>query len=367
MRGPRHVVLVLDSPTYGGAEQCVVQLVRALPAAVARTVLATEPVPRQLAAAVRDSGWPLRTTPPVRGTPGGPERVAEAVAALHPDVVHVNLIDPATCVDALDGAVSAGSPTVADVHMTGTLGAGDPRRRLAATYAACSAVTARSRRIADLVRDGLAVPADRVHVVRNGVPVGPAARPRAARGRRPAGEPARIRCVGRLTAQKGFDLLLAATRRLIAAGHDLDVAVAGDGRDRDVLVRQADGLPVRFVGFVADVPAFLAGADLFCLPSRAEALPLALLEAVVAGLPCVAADVGDIAEVLGDLVVVVPPEDVDALTAALAELLVDPARRQRLGDRARREGVRRFDERTTVGAVLDVYRRACTGTTAPTR
>jgi glycosyltransferase involved in cell wall biosynthesis len=350
---PRRVAFVVDSPTYGGAEQCIAQLVRGLPPTVARAVLATEPVPWQLASAVREAGWPLLPLPPVRGTAAGAAQVAEAVAALRPDVVHVNLIDPATCLDVLRGAVGARRCTVADVHMTGTIGDSETRRSLRLAYRDCAAVIARSGQIGELVRVGLAVPTGRVHVVRNGAPVRAAA---AGTGSRPG--PVRIRAVGRLTRQKGFDLLVDATRRLLAAGFDIDVAVAGDGRDREVLAVAAQGLPVRLAGFVSDVPAFLADADIFCLPSRAEALPLALLEAVLAGLPCVACDVGDVAAALADLAIVVPPEDVEALAAALAVLAADPALRAELGTRARREGVARFDERTTVAAVGAVYRRA---------
>jgi glycosyltransferase involved in cell wall biosynthesis len=337
------LALVVDSPGYGGAEQCVVQLARGLPPTVDRTVLATEPVPPQVAAAVSA----LVPLPPVRGRADGADRVASALAGLRPDVVHVNLIDPATCVELLAGAVGSGVPTVADVHMVGTTG-----DRIAPAYAGCAAVLARSRPIADLLAGAYGLPAERLHVIRNGVPVTPAAPPAGA----PPGEPVRIRAVGRLTRQKGFDLLIAATRRLVAAGLPVDVAVAGAGRDRDALVAAARGLPVRFTGFRDDVPAFLRAADVFCLPSRAEALPLALLEAVVAGLPCVATDVGDIAATLAGIAVVVPPEDVDALTAALAGLVTDPARRRRLAARAR-AAADRFDERRTVAAVHEVYRR----------
>jgi glycosyltransferase involved in cell wall biosynthesis len=328
-----HVAYVVDSPTYGGAERCVVQLVAGLPE-LRRTVLATDPMPPRFAAAVVAAGGRGRTLPPVRGRARGSSRVAAAV--LGADLVHVNLIDPATCADALVGAVSSGVPTIADVHMTGPV---DPR--LAPAYQACTAVLARSRPVAAALAGAYGI---EPVVVRNGVPPPVPAPPR------PAG-PVRIRGVGRLTAQKGFDLLIGATRRLRAAGHAVDVAVAGEGRDAAALAAQDD---VRFVGFVDDVPGFLAGADLFCLPSRAEALPLALLEAVAAGLPCVAADVGDISAELGDLVELVPPGEVDALTAALARLVAEPGRRAALGARAA-AGAGRFDERATIAAVRDVY------------
>jgi glycosyltransferase involved in cell wall biosynthesis len=236
------------------------------------------------------------------------------------------------------------------VHMTGTV---DPA--LAGAYRACAAVLTRSAQVAGQLRTAYGIVPT---VVRNGVPIlapAPLAAP---------GGPVRIRAVGRLTAQKGFDLLLAATRRLLAAGVPVEVAIAGEGRDRAALAAAAAGLPVRLAGQLEDVPAFLAGADVFCLPSRAEALPLALLEAVVAGLPCVATDVGDIAAELGDLVVLVPPGDVDALTAALTRLATEPGTRRRLGARARAAAVDRFDERAAVAAVHAVYSRLTWRSTA---
>ncbi|HEY6744544.1 MAG TPA: glycosyltransferase [Mycobacteriales bacterium] len=328
-----HVAWVVDSATYGGAEQCVVQLVRGLPG-LTRTVVCTEPVPDRLVRALAGAGAA------VRRVPKDPRRVAAAVARA--DLAHVNMTDPAGCGPVLAAVAAAGPPTVADVHMTGTVDPG-----LAPAYRACAAVLVRSARIGRRLSAAYGLTPT---VVRNGVPVGPAA----GRAVGPGGR-LQVRAVGRLTAQKGFDLLIEATRRLLADGVPVEVAIAGEGRDRAALTAAAHGLPVRLAGHTDDVPAFLAGADVFCLPSRAEALPLALLEAVVAGLPCVAADVGDIAAELGDLVVLVPPEDAGALTAALAGLAADPAARRRLGARARAAGLTRFDERDTIATVAATY------------
>lgn len=341
-----NVVHVVDSATYGGAEECVLQLLRARTGPA--LVLATSPVPERFAEGVEAQDCPLVALPPVRGRPHGPARVASAVAGPGPDVVHVNLIDPGTCVDALEGALGSGAPVVADVHMSGTVA--DPDGRVARAYAGCAAVIARSARVASLLTTAFGLPAGHVRVVGNGVPV-----PLAPVPVRSGGGPVRIRAVGRLTAQKGFDVLIEATRRMVAAGHRVDVAVAGEGRDRAALVAAAAGLPVRFRGFVADVPAFLREADVFCLPSRAEALPLALLEAVVAGLPCVATDAGDIASTVDGLATVVPPGDVGALTGALSALVADPQLRAVLAARAR-AAAGRFDVRRSVGAVHSLYR-----------
>jgi glycosyltransferase involved in cell wall biosynthesis len=338
------VLHVVDSATYGGAEECVLQLLRAR----AGFVLATDPVPARFADGVEATDSPLVELAPVRGRRDGPGRVASPIAGLLPDVVHVNLLDPATCVDVLEGAVASGVPVVADVHLSGPVL--DPGGRLARAYAGCAAVVARSARVAALLTTAFGVP--EVRVVGNGVPV-----PAAAIPVRDAAGQVRIRAVGRLTEQKGFDVLIEATRLLLAAGHRVDVTVAGEGRDREELLRSAAGLPVRFRGFVTDVPEFLRGADVFCLPSRLEALPLALLEALVAGLPCVATDCGDIASTVDGLAAVVPPGDADALAEALAALVADQGLRVALAGRAR-AAADRFDVRHPVDAMHSVYRTA---------
>ena len=148
---------------------------------------------------------------------------------------------------------------------------------------------------------------------------------------------------GRHVPQKGFDVLLEAVRQLDADGVRLRLLLGGEGRERADLERRAAGLPVRFTGFEAEPRRLFAQADVFVLPSRVEALPLVLVEAVSAGLPAVATDVGDVREALGDVVEVVPPEDADALAAALRRLLADPADRARRG----RAGITAARERLT--------------------
>jgi glycosyltransferase involved in cell wall biosynthesis len=200
----------------------------------------------------------------------------------------------------------------------------------------------------------------RVHVVPNGVDIPPVPAG-------PAGDPVpRIGALGRLTEQKGFDVLLAAARRL--CGAPFEVVIGGEGREAARLRASAAGLPVRFPGFVTDVRGFLAGLDLFCLPSRREALPLVLLEAMAEGLPCVATDVGDVAAVVGEDVVVVPPEDPAALAAALGGLLADPGGRALLAARARARAVAALDADLMARRTFAVLDRARAGSVpAPRR
>ena len=350
------LTFLVDSPTWGGAETYVALLLRRLPDRFACTVLATEPVPAPLAAAARARGR-LVAVAPVGGRWRRAPALYRALGATRPDLVHVNLIDPSAN-RVLLGVVGLGpAPAVATAHMIGTVGSGPGRAALTRGYRRLAAVVAVSTEVHDLLTSRLGLPSGLVRVVRNGVePLTPAPR----RPTTGAG-PLLVGGVGRLTRQKGFDLLVEATRRLVADGWPVEVRLAGAGRERDRLAAAAAGLPVRLAGFTDDVPGFLAGLNVFCLPSRAEGLPLALLEAMMAGLPCLATAVGEIPAAVGEAALVVPPENVDALTRALRRLLGDPRLRAELAGRARALAVRNFDVAAMVAATMGVYDEALAG------
>jgi glycosyltransferase involved in cell wall biosynthesis len=151
-----------------------------------------------------------------------------------------------------------------------------------------------------------------------------------------------VLAAGRLVPQKGFDVLIDAFASAELA--DLNLAVAGDGFEREALVRRAHDLGVldrvRFLGTVdrSRLPALMRGACAFALPSRGEPFGIALLEAMAAGVPAVATDAGGVPEFATHDVnaLLVPPEDARALSSALALVASDPLLRERLAT----EGVR---------------------------
>ncbi|MBI4565313.1 MAG: glycosyltransferase family 4 protein [Planctomycetes bacterium] len=169
--------------------------------------------------------------------------------------------------------------------------------------------------------------------------------------------------VGRLDPQKGFDLLLEAFRSLEPERGRVHLWLAGDGPDRRILEARVCALHlspwVHFLGFRDDVPALLMSSDLFVLPSRFEAMPMALLEAMAAGRPAVVTDVGDNAELVGHGLagLVVPPEDSRALAAALEALVRNPSRRAAFGLEAQRRSAA-FRADRMARKVLHVYNEA---------
>lgn len=130
-----------------------------------------------------------------------------------------------------------------------------------------------------------------------------------------------IGSVGRLKPEKGHSLLLQAVSM---ARHKMAVAIAGDGPLRHNLEDQAkrQGLNVFLPGMLppSEVPNFLKALDIFCFPSLWEGMPSALIEAMAAGLPVISSDIPAAREILGDCGVLVPVNDVAALSAAIDEV-----------------------------------------------
>lgn len=318
---PVRLALVVDGRGFGGAQVYARSLLRHLPPDVQRVVITTEEHAKPLEQALRPADEMHVTASTLRAE-WAPE-LRRRLEALAPDAVHVNLVDPAGLVAALEAA-AATAPALATLHLTGDVGAGAFRDRLVTAYAALRHVAAASVPIADFLVRSLALPAERVTAVRNGVD--PLRLPP-----RPVNDVPVVGVLARLTAQKGLDILLEAAALMVRRGVRFHVVIGGSGRDEAALRKQARGLPVTFAGFQPDPAAFLAGLDLFCHPSRVDALPLSLLEAMSGGLPCVSSDVGDVRSAVGAAAVVVPTEDPVAVADALARLLADPAERARLG------------------------------------
>ena len=201
-------------------------------------------------------------------------------------------------------------------------------------YAFAHRVVANCRAAADRLRfEG--VPARKIAVIPNGLDTevyalrGPIARVR------------RVATVANLRPEKGHDVLLDAAAIVVRRFPDAHFDIVGAGPELAALEARAESLgltsAVSFLGHCEDVPARLAAADLFVLPSRSEAFPNAVLEAMAIGLPTIASAVGGLLEVIQPERngVLVPVGDPQALARAISGLMADPARAARLGAAAR--------------------------------
>ena len=163
--------------------------------------------------------------------------------------------------------------------------------------------------------------------------------------------------VGRLAAQKGFDVLLGAAARW----QDLDpaplLAIAGDGPLAGELRARAASLGVgaTFLGHRDDVADLLAAAAVFVLPSRWEGQPLILQEALRAGAAIVATRVGGIPDLVDDAALLVEPDDATALAVAVSAVLTDAALATRLRAAAARRGAALPTVDEAVAAALAAY------------
>jgi glycosyltransferase involved in cell wall biosynthesis len=288
-------------------------------------------------------------------------RELHPAAAGHPDVVHAHGLRAAALTVIALGRFRARAPrrpaVVATVHNAPPSGGGG---RAVLVYRLLERLVARRADLVLCVSPDLEarMGAAGARRVRRAIVPPPAASPHSPAHTLDVGA-ARpmVLAAGRLTAQKGFGTLLTAA----AAWRDMNpeplLVIAGEGPLSARLRAQAVALGVtaRFPGHRDDLPALLARADVFVLPSLWEGQPLVLQEALRAGVPVVASQAGGIPGLAGDAAVLVPPGDAPALAAAVRSVLADPALAARLRDRAVKRGAELPSEEDALAAALACY------------
>lgn len=211
-------------------------------------------------------------------------------------------------------------------------------------------------------------------VIANGIPLGDNREQAAhyASVRQELGIPAKARLIGSLTRyvpEKDIPNLLNAIRLYQERGEDAHFLLAGEGMDAHNPVLQpllsilADVTKVHLLGVRTDAQRLIAALDIATLSSQREAFPLFLAEAMAAGVPCVATDVGDIAEFVADTGTIVPVADAAALTNAWSCVLNQvPEAREALGQQARQRVAACY----SLNAVIQAYQQML-GALLPTR
>lgn len=170
-------------------------------------------------------------------------------------------------------------------------------------------------------------------------------------------ETVHVGTLGRLTPEKNIRTVLDVAKNL--SDRDIEFHIGGFGPQRDMLEQYAaeEGIDnVSFAGLVEDVPKFLNGLDIYFQPSVREGLCLTVVEAMAAGLPIVASNVGGITETVvpGETGVLETPSATDAFTQHLLEFSSDPDRRARYGAAGRERVAENYSRERLVEAFLDV-------------
>ncbi|MGH7701705.1 MAG: glycosyltransferase family 4 protein [Gemmatimonadales bacterium] len=338
-------VLHVAAPADAGGLESVVRALSAGQAARGHAVLVAAVIApgrteHPFVAALRDAGIGVRVIEiPARAYLKERGALARLIEEFHSGVVHTHGYRPDLL--ARDLAQRSGAAAVTTVHgFTG----GDWKNRTyewlqRRSYRWFDAVVAVNQLLADrLVREGIG--RERVHCIPNAWS-GRDQLPRSTARARLGLSPDRfvVGWVGRLSREKGLDVLLAALPWL--SDLPFEVSIIGTGRNQAHLQRLAESLGVasrlHWHGAVPEAGSLASAFDLFVLSSRTEGTPIVLFEAMAAGVPVVATAVGGVPEVLtADGGLLVAPEAPGALAQAVRSVLQDP------GAAARRAAVARL-------------------------
>lgn len=286
--------------------------------------------------------------------------IADAIRELAPQLVHTH----GYRADLQAGAVAhrLGVPTLSTVHgFTG----GDWKNRVyerlqRRALRRADAVIAVSRPLLERLREE-GISSERLHLVTNAWGGRTAALPRGEARRRLglASDPFVVGWVGRLSFEKGADVLIEALARL--RDPPIVACVVGEGPEQATLAERAVALGVgervHWAGAVPDAGRLFAAFDVFALSSRTEGTPMALFEAMDAGVPVVATAVGGVPDVIrAEHARLVPPEDPEALARALAAVAGDRQEAARRAEQARSRLAAVFGPEPWLDAYEQIYR-----------
>jgi glycosyltransferase involved in cell wall biosynthesis len=170
--------------------------------------------------------------------------------------------------------------------------------------------------------------------------------------------------VGRLSTEKGVDVFIRSTSKVLAMHPGLQFVIVGDGPDLEslkALITELNvGANVRLLGRRDDMPSVYRSLDVMVSASRQEGLPMAILEGMASNRALIATSVGGVPSLIKDDVtgILLPPGDVDLLAQAISALVENPQRRQRLGEAAERLIEAEFSAERMTSDYLNLYEKA---------
>lgn len=362
------VQVLIDSLNWGGAETLLADYASGARAAGLEVGVGYLSDRSQLVPSLRELGIEPRLVP-INSLLGRRDRrlVRDHLAATGADILHTHL----GYADVLGGlaAHSLGMPSVSTVHVMEWGGSWRDRAKDRLMFAARRRRADRVIAVSEAARSSYLATGwdepDHVVAVHNGVraELEPGAGPRLRRELGLRDDDLVLAMVTVLRHGKGHDLAAKAVRELLPEHPNLKLLVLGDGPDRAEIEDQlaVAGDAVVMPGFRRDVLAVLDGVDVLLHPSRVDAFPTALLEALAAGTPVVATAVGGIPEIVadGESGVLLPPRPgVGELADALRPLLEQPELRRRMGERGRHAFERSFTVERWMQRLLPVYEQA---------
>lgn len=353
---PVRFVAYSDAHEVAGAEFALGNLLGALDARYEVTVVGEKLSTVETIAAFRP-GVDTVVVPPVRNKFQIPAILAQtrAIRALRPEIFHASLRHPWSCQYGLMAALTTrGTRSIAVQQLPLPTHSWSQRWLMGRVFRRLDAhVAAGGERSARLVEGFAGMRPGSVIGIHNGVDdveIEPLARV--------SGGPV-IGALGRLHEQKAFDVLI----RVLPMLPKVTAVLVGDGPERASLERLASDLGVAdrlvITGWQGDARRYLAGFDAYVLPSRYEAFPLSIVEAMLTRLPVIATDVGSVVDAVvhGETGLIVPINDPDALADAVKTVLGDEALRDRMGKAGRDLALENFSIDAMARSFESIYEK----------
>lgn len=353
------VAVVLPYFGPGGAEKMVSALVCGLdPQQFDTEVFCVygKPLGNAMEQAVRNHGVSIRYIGKEKGfSPSAIWKLFRELDRFYPDVIHTHQY---ACVYAALWPVIRRKAflhtfhTLPEIENSRLL-----RRLLTKILVGCNKMTpvAISKTNRQLVADYYELDISSVPLVHNPVDI-----QRFAAGTRVDDGVFRFITVGRFSKEKNQQMMYRAFASFLSKGYDARLLMLGTGAEEDNLKMLANDLGINdrvdYAGYVDNVEDYLRSADVFLLSSHYEAQPLSVLEAMAAGKPVISTDVGGVSDIVTDNGILVPADDVEAMSQAMEKLYLDNALRREMSDWAIFRAAE-FDISNTVAKYSEIYCR----------
>ena len=365
------ILYVSEAPIYGGAERYLITLVEGLDRSVfAPEMIVSDRAPDRLLQTLKELEIPTIAIAPIAEKTDlkGIFRHTACFRDRQPAIVHFNLSNPLHGQYTMLAARMAQIPAlVATLHLPPRSTTPTWRGRFLERQTVCKLDTliAVCDSSSALMVEHFGIEQKRTATVYNGIDVVDFDREVSQLPSAPLKneDELLIGTVGRLSPQKGFDILLDAMPHILQQVPNTRLAIAGEGPEENALKTQCHKLQIEtqvdFLGMRSDIPALLQAFDLFVLPSRYESFPITILEVMAASKSIVSTRVDGIPESISDSEtgLLVPPENPSALAEAIVILLKDPARCTEMGKRARQRVETHFTLKQMVQNTETIYQQ----------